>query len=90
MRPFLDTLVDHLRELRVLDMVSLANGERQQQEMKMIKRLPNLRELVISLHWQSMYIPFPNIADRHLCIQRRFAESQHLQVVDFVRSWFGD
>jgi hypothetical protein len=68
------------------DIVSLTNGERQQQEMKMIKRLLNLHELVISLHWQSTYIPFPNIADRPLCIQRLFAESQHPQVVDFVSS----
>lgn len=85
MRPL---LVDHLRELRVLEIVGLSNGEHhQKQEMEMMKRLPNLRELVISLQWGNMYIPFANIVDRHQCIQKLFAECQHLDMVDFVSSW---
>ena len=86
-RPPLGTLVDHLRELRVLEVVGLSRGQHQEQEMEMIKRLPNLRELVISLHQGTMDIPFPNIVDRRQCIQRLFSQCPHLYLIDFVSSW---
>jgi len=84
MRPSLATLVDHLGELCVLEIVGFSDGE---EELEMIKRLPNLRELVISLQGGTRSIPFPNNVDRYRRVQQLFAECQHLQLVDFVHSW---
>jgi hypothetical protein len=86
-RPSLGTLVDHLRELRVLEIVGLSHSQHQEQKMEMIKRLPNLRELVISFHKGTMDIPFPNIVDRRQCIQRLFSQCPYLHLIDCVSSW---
>jgi len=81
-----DTLI-HLRELRVLEIVNSGSGERHEQEVGIIKRLPNLRELVISIESRRTNIPFPDIVERHQCIQQYFAECPHLHLVDFFSSW---
>ena len=81
------TLIHHLRELRVLEIVGSSDRERQKQETEMIKRLPNLRELVISLESRTTDIHFPDIVERHQCIQQFFAECPHLHLVDFISSW---
>ena len=84
MRPSLATLVDHLAGLRVLEIVGLINGE---EELEMIQRLPNLRELVISLQRGTRFIPLPSDVDRYRRVQQLFAECRHLQLFDFVHSW---
>ena len=85
MRPSLRILVDHLRQLRVLEIIGLvSSGEK---ELLMITRLPNLRELVVSSQRSVMYIPFPNVVDRHQFIQHLFVKCQQLQLVDLVYSW---
>ncbi|KIM35757.1 hypothetical protein M413DRAFT_32222 [Hebeloma cylindrosporum] len=82
-RPPLTSLIDHLRELRVLEIIGLHTIE----ELQMMPRLPHLRELVISLQWGNMRIPLPDLEDRRRVVGDLFAGCGCLEVVDFVSSW---